>query len=131
MRGITIILEDKLGVLADLSYILGKEKINIETISAHTLGGKAIVYLTVDNYAKACSVLKKNGIEALTEKELVIKLVDKPGSLYEVAKQMKENGINIREVHIVSRDGKETVVSLIVDKVQKAKALLKDKLIYE
>ena len=130
MRGITIISDDKIGILADLSYVLGKERVNIENISAHAVGDKVVIYLTVNDYNKALEVLKKNGFNVLVEKEIIIKLVDKPGQLSKITQILKEAKINIKNIYIVSRDGKETLVGLITDKPRKTKEVLKEYLIY-
>ena len=108
----------------DISYIMGKEKINIENISTVTVGDKAIITMMVKDPKKAAEILKKNGFNVLEEDTIMIKLPDKPGALSEVTKLLKDEGISISSLYVVSRDGKETVVALTVDKQRKAKKVL-------
>lgn len=108
----------------DISYILAKENINIESLSVTSIGGKAIISLVIKDTRKAEEVLKKNGFNVIQEDVILIKLKDKPGELSKVAKLLNDNKVSIRNVYIVSRDSKETVVALIADKSKKAKRLL-------
>jgi len=131
MKPITIVVDDRIGLLADISYILGKAKINIEGVSVSVVGGKAIIVLTVIDAEKTESVLTKNGYKVMESDVLVAKLADKPGELGTITKKLAENSININNVHIISRDGKNTLLALIVDKPKKARELLKDILVEE
>jgi len=47
MKDITIIAPDKVGLLADISYILGKARVNIESIAVTSVGGKAVITVLV------------------------------------------------------------------------------------
>lgn len=129
MKPITIMENDRIGLLADISYILAKNKINIETISVNVVNGKAILSFVVNNPKKAIKVLNLNGYKNLDENYFVIKLLDKPGELSSITSLLAGAGINIINVYMLSRDGKTTIVALKVDKMKKAKDLLRDVLI--
>ena len=43
MKELLVLAKDRIGLLADLSYILGEAGIDIESISADTLGDKAVI----------------------------------------------------------------------------------------
>lgn len=129
MKPITIVENDRVGLLADISYILAKNKINIETISVNVVGGKAIIVLTVNNPKKAVDVLSQNHYKNLEADYFVVKLEDKPGELNRITMLMSNAGINILNIHLLTRDGKQTLVALKVDKERKAKDLLKDVLV--
>lgn len=126
MKPITIVENDRVGLLADISYILAKNKINIETISVNVVGGKAAIVLTVNNPKKAVDVLSQNGYKNLEEDYFVLKLEDKPGELNRITAMLSGGGVNILNVHLIGRDGKSTIVALKVDKDRKARELLKD-----
>ena len=131
MKVLTIVEKDRVGLLLDISYILGKEKINIETISASVVGDKAIIVLQVKDEKKALKVLKKNGFNVLETNTIAIALEDKPGKLAEVSKLLVDNGINILNLNVTSRANGITVVTMAVDKPRKARKVLKDYLIEE
>jgi len=125
MKTITIVEQDRVGLLMDISYILGKERINIESISANAIGGKAIITLTVRDGNEAKKILVKNGFHIIEEDMLMVSLRDRPGELATLAKLMKDNGINLVNLYMVSKDAKNTIVAIKPDKPKKARELLK------
>ena len=64
MKTITIISEDRVGLLADISYILAKSKVNIDEINADIVDGKAVIKLAVGDKEKATKALADNGYGA-------------------------------------------------------------------
>jgi len=129
MKEISIITDDRVGLLADISYILGKAKINIESIAASAVGGKAVLSIVVRDYDRAKSVLENSGFKITAGNVIFVKLEDKPGMLAEIAKMLAESGINVENLHLVSKDGKHTIVGLTVSNPKKTKTLLADYLI--
>lgn len=129
MRNITIIAEDRVGLLADVSYVLGKAKINIESISVDVIAGKAVISLTVKDANKAKEILETSGYTVAETNSIIIKLTDKPGELSKITSMLAEQHVNIENVHVLSRDGKNTMLTLAVDKPKKAQDMLKDYLV--
>ena len=83
MKQITIVAEDKVGLIADISYILGKAKINIETIMVEVYGGKAVINLTVKDEIKAAklydhTVINQNLDQAVLDVEEIILNTSQP-----------------------------------------------------
>ena len=124
MKEITIVADDKVGVLADISYILGKAKINIESVAASAMEGKAIITLMLKDEKRAADLLKNNGYHVLESEIFVIKLKDQPGQLSDLSKELSEAGVNLSSLYVVAREKGVTVVALRVDKPQKAKKIL-------
>ncbi|MEW5996930.1 MAG: ACT domain-containing protein [Candidatus Micrarchaeota archaeon] len=129
MKELNIITDDRVGLLADISYVLGKARINIESIAASAVGGKAVLSIIVRDYDKAKQVLENSGFRVSASNVIFIKLEDKPGKLAEVAKALADDGINVENLHLVSKDGKHTIVGLTVANPKKARSLLADYLI--
>ncbi len=125
MKTITIVEEDRVGLLMDISYILGKEKINIESITANSVGGKAIITLTVRDGNGAKKTLLKNGFHIIEEDMLMVSLKDRPGELATLAKLLKDNNINLQNLYMVSKDSKNTIIAIKPDKPKKAADILK------
>lgn len=124
MKEITVVGQDKVGVLADISYILGKAKINIESVSATAMEGKAIVSLMVKDDRRATELLKNNGYTVLESEIFVVRLKDEPGRLSELSKSLSDDGVSIASLYVVAKDDGNTIVALRVDKQHKAKKLL-------
>lgn len=129
MKTLTMVENDRVGLLADISYILGKAKINIESISVDVVGGKAIVVLTIKDAKAAKEVLEMNNFKISEENALVLKLEDQPGELSRITSLLSKEHVDIKNAHILSRDGKTTILAITVDKPRKAEAMLKDLLV--
>jgi hypothetical protein len=129
MKDITIVAEDKIGLLADISYILGKARINIESIASTSVGGKAIITVVVKNAQKAQKVLEQNGFMVNSGNILFIRVTNEPGNLSKVAKILAEGKINLQKLAQVSIDGNYAVIGVTVDRPRKAKKVLHEYLI--
>lgn len=129
MKEVTIIADDKVGLLADISYIVGKSKVNIESINVDVVSKKAIITLTLSDSEKGTEVLAASGYQLVETNGVVVKLNDQPGELSKITKLLSEEGVNITNVHMLSKDGKNTVLSVVVDNPRKATSILQDYLI--
>lgn len=124
MKQMTVVTDDKVGVLADISYILGKAKINIDSVVAVSMEGKAIVSLFLKDEKRAAELLKANGYRILESEILVVKLRDQPGELSKISSLLTAQKVNIVNLYIVAKEKGNTLVALRTDKPAKAKKLL-------
>lgn len=129
MKPIILVENDRVGLLADISYILAKSKINIDTISVNVIGDKVVLVLTVSDNKKAVAVLGENGYTNIKEDYFAVKVDDKPGELNRITSMLSKAKIRISNVHLLTRDGKHTVIALKTDKTKKAREVLKDFLV--
>ena len=83
MKTVTIVSDDRVGLLADISYVLGKSSVNIEGLFVDVVGGKAIISIEVKDYKKASEILGSNGFKTANSEAIIIKVandhVDKIG----------------------------------------------------
>lgn len=126
MKSITIISDDKIGLLAEISYILAKENINIEALDLDVVGKKAVVSLVVENPSGAKEALKSTGYQVAEDNCIMIKLVDRPGEFNRVASVLAHEGIGIEKVHMITKSGKEAILSLFVDNPTSASKVLQE-----
>ncbi|MCX6772039.1 MAG: ACT domain-containing protein [Candidatus Micrarchaeota archaeon] len=124
MKQLTVVVADKVGVLAELSYLLGKARVNIEAISAEVQGGKSVISLVVSDEKKAEMILKSNGYHVLAGEILVVKVKDAPGALSEISKKLQRAKINIESIYLLTRGEGYSLDALMVDKPKKAKKVL-------
>lgn len=129
MKELTIIADDKVGLLADISYVVGKAKVNIESINVDVISKKAIITISLSDYDKGKTVLGASGYNVIESDSVVIKLSDQPGELSKITKLLSDEGVNISNVHMLSKDGKLTVLSVSVDNPKKTTKLLQDYLV--
>jgi hypothetical protein len=126
MRQITVVSDDKVGLLAEISYALARQDINIEALDFDVVGKKAIVGLVVADSERAKSALAKAGYEVADDNCVMIRLDDRPGEFNRLASMLAQEGINIEKVHMVSRDGKRTILSIVVNRPEPAAKILHD-----
>ncbi len=126
MKELVIIAKDKVGLLADISYVLSMEKINIEQIDANVMDEKAVITLGVltAKYDKAKAALEKNRYEVLPAESLVVRLNDLPGALAELTRRLADAKINITNVHVLGKKDGAVFDSITVDKPRDARRLL-------
>ena len=129
MKQITVVVADKVGVLAELSYLLGKARVNIEAISAEVQGGKSVINLVVSDEKKAEMILKSNGYHVLAGEMLVVRVKDAPGALSEISKKLQKAKINIESIYLLTRGEGYSLDALMVDKPKKAKKVLAEYLV--
>ena len=124
MKQITIVAEDKVGLIADISYILGKAHINIDTIAVEVYGGKAVINLAVKDEAKASRLLSANNYQVLESELLTFKVKDEPGKLAEVSRLLLEAHINTENLYQITHGNGYAINAIKVDKPKKAKKIL-------
>lgn len=127
VKTIIISADDKVGLLADISYLLAKAKINIETIFVDVMSGKAVISLEVSDPAKGKAIVEAGGYHVEDLNSVVIRLSDK--ELNKITKQLTDDGLKVSNVQVLAKDNHELVYSITVDKPKRAITLLQPHLI--
>ena len=115
MNRIVIMADNEVGVIADITAALAGEGINLESINTEITSDQGAIILTVDNYDRALYILNGAGFKAVGDDALVIRLPDQPGALAGVAGSLKEAGVNIDSMHILSRQAGYAMIALKTD----------------
>ena len=131
MKHIVIVDEDRPGALADISYLLGTAKINMENVSVEVMGDKAIMHIFVKDDAAARKILAVNGYNVLSPDHLVLRLENKPGAWAKAAELLKKDGISVKNVQLITKGKTHHMYSLITDKNKKAEKVLAEYLWFE
>ena len=76
---------------------------------------RGAIILTADNYDRALYVLNQAGFKAVGDDPLVVRLPDEPGALANVAGSLKDAGVNIESMHILSRQAGYAMIALKTD----------------
>jgi hypothetical protein len=96
-------LENKPGSLAELATVLGEADVNIDAIHGRSSPAESVVHFITDHPDRARHALGKAGIASTTREVVVVKVLDQPGMLGDVALVMSEAGINIDSVYVTTR----------------------------
>ena len=126
MKQILIVMENRTGIIADISTLMEEQDINIESIDAQAIGNIGVIRMVVDDYDAALKVFRDNDFNALTEEVFLIKLEDKPGALGKVARMFKDANIDIKSLRLVERDGKRAIAAISCERADEARKLMKD-----
>lgn len=126
IKQLVIVARDSVGLVADISYVLAMEKINIEQISVNVVDEKAVINIGVlgPKYDKAKAALEKNKFEVLPTKTLIVKIEDVAGSLAELTKKLADAKINILSVHVIGKKDAFVFDSIVVDRYKDALRVL-------
>ena len=104
MQEITIITENKVGALAEICELLGKNGINIEAISAHGLGDSGFIRVVTGDAATAKRVLgTRKGARISAGDILVVKVNDEPGELGKIARRLARAEVDIESMYLLSK----------------------------
>jgi hypothetical protein len=122
LEEITVIVDDRAGVLADIGELLGSNNVNIDTLAATTYDGRGVVHLIVDDGEEANEVLSANGFKVEGVRPVMTAtLDDAPGELGRYCRRLSEAGVAISSAYIARRGNGETELIFAVDDLDSAK----------
>lgn len=99
-----VMLEDMPGTLARLCGVLGDAGVSIEAIQGMSRAGReSIVQFVPRDPDNAARALDAGGIAYGKREVLIVKILDEPGTLGDVALIMSKAGINIDSVYVTTR----------------------------
>jgi hypothetical protein len=126
VKTIAVISDDKVGLLADISYILAKSKINIESINVAVVSNKAVIALEVSNPDKSKEVLEASGYR-VENNSLVVKMSN--SEVQGLEERLLKEGVKVEKSDTLTRDEKCSVLALSVDKPKRASTILQHNLL--
>ena len=123
---LTIPAKNQPGVLAKVTSILAREKINIRATTISSFGEHGFFNLIVDDVERAERVLKKGGIEVQVKEVIAVLMKDQPGGLDRLVQVLAAAGVNIENAYgFVIESRIDAVFVLDVKNPAEVKELLK------
>lgn len=98
-----VTLQDAPGTLARLGIILGEAQVNIEAIQGTSREGKGFIQFVPNDEHKTALALDSAGIAYSKRDVLVVRVLDEPGMLGDLALVMSKAGINIDSVYVTTK----------------------------
>ena len=98
-----VALENQPGALARLATVLGDADVNIEAIQGRSGKTESVVHFITDNADHAAHVLDEAHMPFTRRDVVIVKVLDQPGMLRDVALVMSEAGINIESVYVTTK----------------------------
>ncbi len=97
---VSIFLENKIGHLEKVTAVLKAAQINIRTMNLnHTASGWGILNLVVSDPVLAHKLLNESGLSAALREIVVIEMVDHPGGLDDLLKEIVKAGVNFTNAY--------------------------------
>jgi len=130
MKQLTIISENKFGILTEISEALASAEVNIESIDAELVGDHVVIVLIAEPYDRARQVVHQfPDMQVVTEDAILVKLRNEPGALAKIARRFTDAGVGVRSVRFIQRDKNYGLVAISTDRTDKAMALVSDVLV--
>jgi hypothetical protein len=125
---VSIFLENKIGHLERVTAVLKQAGINIRTMNLnHTASGWGILNLVVSDPMLAHQLLVEKGLSAALREIVAIQMLDQPGGLDDLLKEIIKAGVNFTNAYGRSGYGNEIAYFVIdTDNVPDARHKLKD-----
>jgi hypothetical protein len=99
----TVILEDTPGALARLGAVLGDARVNIDAIQSRSRDARGVIQFVATDADRAATALDAAGVPYTRREVLIVRVLDEPGTLGDVALVMSRAGINIDSVYVTTR----------------------------
>jgi hypothetical protein len=129
MHHLTIVAQNRSGLLVELSALLASNGINIADIEGKAHGADAIIQIDVDRHEDALRVLAEEQFHVVADDSLLVRIPDQPGELANIAKRLADEKIDISAIRVVQRHANFSVISVNCDKNDAARAVLQDVLL--
>lgn len=113
VKQISVFVENKPGMLAELANALNENKINMRTLSLAETKDFGIIRLILDDPFNAVRVLKDCGYICSITKVLAIAISNKPGSLGKVMQILGDNQINVEYTYAFTAGVKDKACMIL------------------
>ncbi len=130
MKQIIIPVPDRPGVVADVTGVLGAAGVNIEDLDAGGADENGSSSSPWTDTTTAVRALHEAGYRAITEDALVLRIRNEPGALAKVAAAARRSlDQHPQPPHRQTSRGEETLVTLVAERPEEARELLRDCLV--
>jgi hypothetical protein len=124
-RQLTLILDNRPGVLADVCGDLAQSKINIKGIYVENLVDHSAVRIIVDDPARATHLLGASGVLVFENEVVAVAAENKPGVLVAIARRLGAARVNIDYMYGSTPERGKATIFLRVNNVKRAQEALK------
>ncbi|PLX71741.1 MAG: hypothetical protein C0602_00660 [Denitrovibrio sp.] len=129
MKTITIVSKDYTGLVADITELLTANRIYISSITAEKVGADALIRLLTEQYENAIRVLNEADFHAVGEGAVLVRVVNKPGTLAAISRKLAENSVDIKGINMIQQNEGYNVLAITSDVDDDVREILGDILI--
>jgi hypothetical protein len=123
---IVVTAANKVGILADVSFLIAEEGKSITAITAAVISGAATLQMLTDDNSSVKDILKAKNYDVSEREVVVVELENKPGALKLVTKKLAEENINLSYLYgSTSKGGSPATIIFSSSNNEKIVATLK------
>ncbi len=125
---ISVFLENRPGVLAELTALLGERGINIRALSIAESRDFGVVRMIVPDPAAAAALLDEKGYSMQVVEVLAVEVADEPGGLAKALRVLAEERLNVDYLYtFMNKLSENAVIVLRIDNIDYARSVLSKK----
>jgi histidine decarboxylase len=124
LQRITVVVQNRPGLLAEITEMLAAKGLSISSIVADSVGTQGILHLEVEQADEALAVLTSAGYNAVSEDVLLARIEDRPGALAQLSRRLMEAQLDIRGLNMVQRNDGWAVVAIATNDNARARGVL-------
>jgi hypothetical protein len=125
---LSVFLDNRVGVLADLAEFLGAKGVNIRALSVAESRDFGVIRMIVADPARVAALLTKKGYNVQKVEVLAVRVDDEPGGLGKALRVLADEDLNVDYLYtFLDKLGGQAVVILRVDNPDFANAILESK----
>lgn len=129
MKSLTIVQETRPGLLAEITTVLERAGVNVNTIDGDTIGSSAVISIMAEPYEVCFNTLTEAGFKVFPHEQILVGIEDKPGALAEISRRLANAQVDIRSIHFVNRKGDLCLVALETENDFRARQVLREMLV--
>ena len=123
-KQLTVFLENREGRLSEALAVLGKNKVNILSVSLADTTEFGLLRLIVDNATLGKEKLSEEGFSSLLSDVLIVEISHSSGSLQKLLEEIGKEGVNIEYMYGMSIESKEAHIVIKASDVSKVEEIL-------
>ncbi|MGO9136888.1 MAG: ACT domain-containing protein [Syntrophales bacterium] len=122
---LSVFLDNRAGVLADLTEYLGAKGINIRALSVAESRDFGVIRMIVPDPSLVAELLSKKGYNTRKVEVLAIRVTDEPGELGKALRTLANENVNVDYLYtFLDKLGNQAILILRVDNLDFANVVL-------
>ena len=124
MQDFAIRLSDRPGELAQVAAMLARYGVNLKSLAALAMDGRATVHILPDEAEPARAALTKHAISFTETTVVTVLLENRAGELARVGHRLSEVGVNLQALYVTGLVDNLVELAIVADDREKARQAL-------